>query len=594
MLAVVALLLSSLPDEDDPCRIDRTASWPPGFPIFKSAPDCVQEPDEDERYRNCTFAMPGASLGLPIVVADWRVRRNDALIVNGRKYGADSIGGPESIVPFGDIEWRAHAATASTDERSQFKLCRPRLSDWHIFYCFLLALSTYAWGLFGATIVQVISLVNAVIIMSVVPLVGALLVLPYDGYVFVWMETAYLWEAHVMFRMVVFFPLMINVFGIGCFVWSYLSAARRTKHLERNLRRRLEDGSLQLLSIPWLLRQPDTWRLVRRQDLPKEALVPRDQAVHLLARGRVAALSYRWLSAAHPDPDGFHLAAVRQFFHTFGTSAALTALVTNGAWWQRPEALFWDFASCDQKGVDGARRSLQEQQRFDKALTVMSHVYATPNTLVIQHKRVPHHFPASQPRYDQSGWCTMEQAAASLATVAGGALFELGRGWNTLWARERPDPDAMRKRFHDPTSTVFVGKGDREFVANLYAELHAEVTTYDDEKRIWLVRLSDAIVDKVGVGAALAIFWLGSLSTILFAMLEPVRTNPVPLAMLVHVWVGVCGMPFVPSRKWRASNFRALGACRSAFCGFCCRCAPSACRGGDTTDIVTAAPAFDM
>jgi len=44
----------------------------------------------------------------------------------------------------------------------------------------------------------------------------------------------------------------------------------------------------------------------------------------------------------------------------------------------------------------------------------MGSLYASPRTLVLQHKQLPVGFPADQPTYDQSGWCNFEQAVARL------------------------------------------------------------------------------------------------------------------------------------------------------------------------------------
>ena len=43
------------------------------------------------------------------------------------------------------------------------------------------------------------------------------------------------------------------------------------KVIEGKLPARLQDGSLRLLRVAWLLEQPDDWRLQRRQDLPDAA-----------------------------------------------------------------------------------------------------------------------------------------------------------------------------------------------------------------------------------------------------------------------------------------------------------------------------------
>ena len=34
----------------------------------------------------------------------------------------------------------------------------------------------------------------------------------------------------------------------------------------------------------------------------------------------------------------------------------------------------------------------------------MTYLYATPNTLVLQHKKLPPTFPKEQPTYERSGW----------------------------------------------------------------------------------------------------------------------------------------------------------------------------------------------
>ena len=185
------------------------------------------------------------------------------------------------------------------------------------------------------------------------------------------------------------------------------------------------------------------------------------------------------------------------------------ALATSGAWRLRPEAMFWDYASCDQKAGD-TKRSPEEQARFDKALTVMSQVYATPNTLVMQHKRLPADFPREQPTYERSGWCNMEQAAASLATARGAVLYELRTGWVRLHARARKSPREMAALFADERRTVFVGRADRDYVAGLYKTLHEEVVAFDDAKLSFFVKMSDFFVTQAGPPIAAAIFWFSS------------------------------------------------------------------------------------
>jgi len=99
---------------------------------------------------------------------------------------------------------------------------------------------------------------------------------------------------------------LLPLFGFvsfKCFWKPRLRAVqKRAKELEAPLWAALKDGSLRLLSVEWLRKQPTSWRFVRRQDLPDAAFVSPRDALRLLDLGRVAALSYRWLSREHPDP----------------------------------------------------------------------------------------------------------------------------------------------------------------------------------------------------------------------------------------------------------------------------------------------------
>ena len=87
----------------------------------------------------------------------------------------------------------------------------------------------------------------------------------------------------------------------------------RTELLEGGIVKLLEKGSIRLVSVPWLLAQPASFKMPRRQELEREpgALVDCTEAVRLLRARKVAVLSYRWLEASHPDPNGFHFTAVK-------------------------------------------------------------------------------------------------------------------------------------------------------------------------------------------------------------------------------------------------------------------------------------------
>ena len=125
-------------------------------------------------------------------------------------------------------------------------------------------------------------------------------------------------------------------------------------------------------------------RLSRRQDLPPEAFWSAGELRRVaLALGDdfgvlFVALSYRWLTKQHPDPDGFHLgivASVAELYlnprgwnnfqgrdHYDQTSQLAAAFREHGLGF--PEfALFWDFASLHQQ-----LRTDAEAKLFPKGL----------------------------------------------------------------------------------------------------------------------------------------------------------------------------------------------------------------------------------
>ena len=84
--------------------------------------------------------------------------------------------------------------------------------------------------------------------------------------------------------------------------------------MEGDLPFRLQDGTIRLVRAQWLLSAACPAVMPRRQELPEEAFCSADEASERLRRGdrSIIALSYGWLTAAHPDPHGQTLAALRQ------------------------------------------------------------------------------------------------------------------------------------------------------------------------------------------------------------------------------------------------------------------------------------------
>ena len=149
--------------------------------------------------------------------------------------------------------------------------------------------------------------------------------------------------------------------------------------------------------------------LLAWQDLPEEAFLTPEDAVQAIKDGATAALSYRWLTLEHPDPNGFHLVALRK---ALSSRLLVGPRVTKGES-STIKALFMDFLSCPQKDRQG-QRTASEKDVFKLCLDVMGSLYASPRTLVVQHKRLPAGFDPTSPTYDQSGWCNFEQAVAWL------------------------------------------------------------------------------------------------------------------------------------------------------------------------------------
>lgn len=217
------------------------------------------------------------------------------------------------------------------------------------------------------------------------------------------------------------------------FWWRRRSAMTKLRMVEGALEERLKDGSVRLLDVAWLLSRPTDYVLQSRQALPADAFVSCDQAVYFLRTGRVAALSYKWLSRESPDllsrdssaddtaAVGFHFEAVRRFLNLQRVKRqAWTPLLLPG---RGPiAALMWDFASLYQS-VTGeeryhGRNSGDEYDMFKQGLAVMANLYASPRVLVLQHKRLPADGIIRVP-YESSGWCQFESEVASLMTVGG-------------------------------------------------------------------------------------------------------------------------------------------------------------------------------
>ena len=201
----------------------------------------------------------------------------------------------------------------------------------------------------------------------------------------------------------------------------------------------VESGAIAPLSGRWVVALHERGsQLAPRQQLPPEAFV----AASTLRRWADAlgddfgvifvVLSYKWLSAEHPDPDGHHLAAVADVARTYTlpsyeeglnriSRSPLTAAFERAGLDEPPDfALLWDFASLLQPPWKDAR----EEALFGEGLEAATALWCghAHSTCWMQ-STVPEGFTGVP--YDSSGW-TFIEAAISAAVKPGAKRLDLG------------------------------------------------------------------------------------------------------------------------------------------------------------------------
>ena len=98
---------------------------------------------------------------------------------------------------------------------------------------------------------------------------------------------------------------------------------------------------------------------------------------------RVVALSYRWLTPEHPDPDGVQLKQARQFLSKLlGFAASLDVNFKDAVDVKDVDVgVLWDFMSLPQQ--PRVTEDLKEQ--FSEGLSIINRLYgSSANTLTLQ------------------------------------------------------------------------------------------------------------------------------------------------------------------------------------------------------------------
>jgi hypothetical protein len=126
-------------------------------------------------------------------------------------------------------------------------------------------------------------------------------------------------------------------------------------------------------------------RIERRQELPPDAFWDSQEALQELSKRDetegakfLFALSYRWLSERHPDPERHHLTILA---HVFTLALRKFGEI----------AVFWDFLSLPQKDDDGMRTRNEEIQ-FSAGLGASNIIYAQRLSCVLMQPIMPKYF----------------------------------------------------------------------------------------------------------------------------------------------------------------------------------------------------------
>ena len=221
--------------------------------------------------------------------------------------------------------------------------------------------------------------------------------------------------------------------------------------------------------------------LQKRQDLPEVAFwdVAAFQRLTELEMpfASIFALSYRWLTAEHPDPDGFHLSKVVAFLEVLKASMKRMSINVDDDC-----AVFWDFGSLFQP-----ERTHDQKALFREGLRASNVWYGSVYTTVLLQPHLPPGFTATP--YSQSGWCFVEATISSVikdsfARYDMGALGLDGAGnliMNEVTVMKRCigrrcvplRPDVVRHLLH--TEKKFTTDADKEVVADLYERFFNDV-----------------------------------------------------------------------------------------------------------------------
>ncbi len=306
----------------------------------------------------------------------------------------------------------------------------------------------------------------------------------------------------------------------------------------------IESGAVRPLRGRYVV---DLWRrggrLSRRQDLPPEAFwsaaelrelreeILSDKYTGSSLKGLVfgshlVALSYRWLSKAHPDPDGIVLAIVAEVAEIYLKSPLLRKVPATDSGPPAREAdfaIFWDFCVLPQ----GPERTPEETALFREGLGAANIWYGHQHTLTWINTELPDGFAEAMasaglaPSYETSGWCFVESAMSSVLSGNSSridlakrmSIKQMGHLGNTdpflhLRAKCRTGrsppllPAAVCRLLREEKQ--FTSGADEAKVAHMYEEFFEAVAPHKEE--LWLSGLDWDAADAEALVEALPRF----------------------------------------------------------------------------------------
>ena len=218
-------------------------------------------------------------------------------------------------------------------------------------------------------------------------------------------------------------------------------------------------------------------RLPRRQDVPSHGFWNKTIDFKTV----IVVVSYPWLSSAHPDPDGYHLAVLAPLLSVFMRYMKGNSLLPD-----EDVAVFIDYASLFQD-----ERTVSELEAFRAGLKSMNLLYAHLRTSVWCLTRLPDGAPRP---YMSRGWCRLEWLISSIIKSGRrfldiGALAEIPdvssfeAACDACMAARRPPvlPSDFEETLweQEPVGEYILtftnGMGDRPFVARKYRQTFEEL-----------------------------------------------------------------------------------------------------------------------